>query len=311
MGLGGAVRRSHQDLALLVGTSYSRPRGRLRPCCCCALLVALLFFVVVIPQMGQLTFHASSSSARSIFFIFSMGQWTPRCPAAVSLFAFLGELYVSFLAGPRPPSLRCCVRWRFARVFPFFLFLLPAAIIYSFFVFPPRCGRVWVSPVVLYVVSCFCVFRQLVFLILQSKDNIRSVGCRRSGLCIYCAFRWSGGELRSRQPGLACRAQVEGGQGGNRGASSGPGWYSMPVSAGGQVGALWSGTRSLRDASLNFLRAMFYCGGRFHNVSFARPPFLVQKVRFCFLLLRSLLGRPRGQGLVCFHTPCPGFFKLR
>ena len=35
------------------------------------------------------------------------------------------------------------------------------------------------------------------------------------------------------------------------------------------------------------------------------------KVRFCFLLLRSLLGRPRGQGLVCFHTPCPGFFKLR
>ena len=149
MGLGGAVRRWHQDLALLVATSYSRPRGRVRPCCCCALLVALLFFVVVIPQMGQLTFHASSSSARSIFFIFSMGQWTSRCPAAVSLFAFLGELYVSFLAGPRLPSLRCCVRWRFARVFPFFLFLLPVAIIYSFFVFPPRCGRVWVSPVVL------------------------------------------------------------------------------------------------------------------------------------------------------------------
>ncbi len=45
---------------------------------------------------------------------------------------------------------------------------------------------------------------------------------------------------------------------------------------------------------------------------FIRPtPHLVQKVRFCFLLLRSLLGRPRGQGLVCFHTPCPGFFKLR
>ena len=70
MGLGGAVRRSHQDLALLVGTSYSRPRGRVRPCCCCALLVALLFFVVVIPQMGQLTFHVSSSSARSIFIFF-------------------------------------------------------------------------------------------------------------------------------------------------------------------------------------------------------------------------------------------------
>ena len=104
MGLGGAVRRSHQDLALLVGTSYSRPRGRVRPCCCCALLVALLFFVVVIPQMGQLTFHASSSSARSIFFIFSMGQWTSRCPAAVSLFAFLGELYAILDAsGPRSP----------------------------------------------------------------------------------------------------------------------------------------------------------------------------------------------------------------
>ena len=139
------------------------------------------------------------------------------------------------------------------------------------------------------------------------KENIRSVGCRRSGLCIYCAFRWSGEELRSRQPGLACRAQVEGGQGGNRGASSGPGWYSMPVSAGGQVGALWSGTRSLRDASLNFLRAMFYCGG-FHNVSFARLHFLYKKCVFVFLLLRPLLGRPRIQGLVYFHTPCSGFF---
>ena len=69
-GWGGAVRRWHQDLALLVATSYSRPRGRVRPCCCCALLVALLFFVVVIPQTGQLTFHASSSSARSIFIFF-------------------------------------------------------------------------------------------------------------------------------------------------------------------------------------------------------------------------------------------------
>ena len=69
-GSGGAVRRWHQDLALLVATSYSRPRGRVRPCCCCALLVALLFFVVVIPQRGQLTFHASSSSARSIFIFF-------------------------------------------------------------------------------------------------------------------------------------------------------------------------------------------------------------------------------------------------
>ena len=69
-GSGGAVRRWHQDLVLLVATSCSRPRGRVRPCCCCALLVALLFFVVVIPQMGQLTFHASSSSARSIFLFF-------------------------------------------------------------------------------------------------------------------------------------------------------------------------------------------------------------------------------------------------
>ena len=69
-GSGGAVRRWHQDLALLVATPYSRPRGRVRPCCCCALLVALLFFVVVIPQRGQLAFHVSSSSARSISFLF-------------------------------------------------------------------------------------------------------------------------------------------------------------------------------------------------------------------------------------------------
>ena len=189
----------------------------------------------------------------------------------------------------------------------YFLYYL-LLLLFCFFAFPPRCGTGYVTSRV--GVFCCCVFRQLAFLILQSKDNIRSVGCRRSGLCIYCAFRWSGGELRSRQPGLACRAQVEGGQGGNRGASSGPGWYSMPVSAGGQVGALWSGTRSLRDASLNFLRAMFYCGGL--PQCFIRPtPLLVQKVRFCFLLLRPLLGRPRRQGLVCFHTPCPGFFKLR
>ena len=140
-GSGGAVRRWHQDLALLVATSYSRPRGRVRPCCCCALLVALLFFVVVIPQRGQLAFHVSSSSARSIsFFISSMGQWTSRCPAAVSLFAFLGELYVNVNLGPAYPRLLGTVRRRFACVFPFFLFLLPVAIIYSFFVFQPRCG---------------------------------------------------------------------------------------------------------------------------------------------------------------------------
>ena len=207
-----------------------------------------------------------------------MGQRTPWCPAAVSLFAFLGELYVNVNLGPAYPRLLGTVRRRFAYVFPCFLFLLPVAIIYSFFVIPPRCGTGYVTSRV--GLFCCCVFRQLAFLILQSKDNIRSVGCRRSGLCIYCAFHRSGGELRSRQPGLACRAQVEGGQGGNRGASSGPGWYSMPVSAGGQVGALWSGTRSLRDASLNFLRAMFYCGGRFHNVSFARPPILCKKCVF-------------------------------
>ena len=192
-----------------------------------------------------------------------MGQWYTlfqQGVLAVSLFAFLGELYVNVNLGPAYPRLLGTVRRRFACVFPFFLFLLPVAIIYSFFVFPPRCGTGYVTSRV--GLFCCCVFRQLAFLILQSgSDNIRSVGCRRSGLCIYCAFRWSGEELRSRQPGLACRAQVEGGQGGNRGASSGPGWYSMPVSAGGQVGALWSGTRSLRDASLNFLRAMFYCGG--------------------------------------------------
>ena len=174
----------------------------------------------MIPQRGQLTFHASSSSARSIF-IFSMGQRTPRCPAAVSLFAFLGELYVNVNLGPAYPRLLGTVRRRFACVFPFFLFLLPVAIIYSFFVFPPRCGTGYVTSRV--GLFCCCVFRQLAFLILQSKDNIRSVGCRRSGLCIYCAFRWSGGELRSRQPGLACRAQVEGGQGGSRGARDPPG----------------------------------------------------------------------------------------
>ena len=175
----------------------------------------------MIPQRGQLAFHVSSSSARSIFFYFFHGPMDISVSCGGLPFAFLGELYVSFLAGPRPPSLRCCVRWRFARVLPFFLFLLPVAIIYSFFVFPPRCGTVYVTSRV--GVFCCCVFRQLAFLILQSKDNIRSVGCRRSGLCIYCAFRWSGGELRSRQPGLACRAQVEGGQGGSRGARDPPG----------------------------------------------------------------------------------------
>ena len=41
------------------------PGGCLRP-----FWLYLLFFVVVIPQMGQLTFHASSSSARSIFIFF-------------------------------------------------------------------------------------------------------------------------------------------------------------------------------------------------------------------------------------------------
>ena len=152
---------------------------------------------------------------------FSMGQRTPRCPAAVSLFAFLGELYVNVNLGPAYPRLQGTVRRRFACVFPFFLFLLPVAIIYSFFVFPPRCGIALECGRVGF--SCCCVFRQLTFLILQSKDNIRSVGCRRSGLCIYCAFRWSGQELRSRQPGLACRAQVEGGQGGSRGARDPPG----------------------------------------------------------------------------------------
>ena len=140
----------------------------MRPCCCCALLVALLFFVVVIPQMGQLTFHASSSSARSIFFIFSMGQWTSRCPAAVSLFAFLGELYVNVNLGPAYPRLLGTVRRRFACVFPFFLFLLPVAIIYSFFVFPPRCGTVYVTSRVGF--SCCCVFRQLMFLVFGKRE---------------------------------------------------------------------------------------------------------------------------------------------
>ena len=55
-----------------MATSYTLAKGMLASllCCCCSLLVALLFFVVVIPQMGQLTFHASSSSARSIFIFF-------------------------------------------------------------------------------------------------------------------------------------------------------------------------------------------------------------------------------------------------
>ena len=231
-----------------------------------------------------------------------MGQRTPWCPAAVSLFAFLGELYVNVNLGPAYPRLLGTVRRRFARVFPFFLFLLPVAIIYSFFVFPPRCGTVYVTSRVGF--SCCCVFRQLMFLILQLKDNIRSVGCRRSGLCIYCAFRRSGGELRSRQPGLACRAQVEVGKVGKTGGHPRVGWYNMSVSAGGQVGVRLSGTRSLRDASLNFLRAMFYCGG-LHNVSFARLHLLCKKCVFVFLLLRPLLGRPRAQGVVYFHT-CVG-----
>ena len=105
MGLGGAVRRSHQDLALLVGTSYSRPRGRVRPCCCCALLVALLFFVVVIPQMGQLTFHASSSSARSIFFYFFHGPMDTSVSCGGLPLCFPGRAVRKFPRWVSPPQL--------------------------------------------------------------------------------------------------------------------------------------------------------------------------------------------------------------
>ena len=79
----------------------------------------------------------------------------------------------------------------------------------------------------------------------------------------------------------------------------------------------WAGGRALvRDAEPSGRVPKFSEGHvllwRSIPQCFIRPtPHLVQKVRFCFLLLRSLLGRPRGQGLVCFHTPCPGFFKLR
>ena len=133
------------------------PSGCIVVFCCCDSPEG----AVGVPRIQfQCTFH--------FFFISSMGQWTSRCPAAVSLFAFLGELYVSFLAGPRPPSLRCCVRWRFARVLPFFLFLLPVAIIYSFFVFQPRCGTVYVTSRV--GVSCCCVFRQLAFLVFGKRE---------------------------------------------------------------------------------------------------------------------------------------------
>ena len=102
------------------------------------------------------------------FLFFSMGQRTPRCPAAVSLFAFLGELYVNVSLGPAYPRLLGTVRRRFAYVFPFFLFLLPVAIIYSFFAFPPRCGSVlWTRRVGF---SCCCVFRQLTFLIFGKRE---------------------------------------------------------------------------------------------------------------------------------------------
>ena len=90
-GSGGAVRRWHQDLALLVATPYSRLRGRVRPCCCCALLVALLFFVVVIPQRGQLTFHASSSSARSILILFFHGPTDTSVSCGGLPFCFPGR----------------------------------------------------------------------------------------------------------------------------------------------------------------------------------------------------------------------------
>ena len=98
-----------------------------------------------------------------------MGQRTPRCPAAVSLFAFLGELYVNGSLGPAHPRLLGTVRRRCAYVFPFFLFsLLPVAIIFVFFAFPPRCGRGCETSHV--GVSCCCVFRQLTFLVFGKRE---------------------------------------------------------------------------------------------------------------------------------------------
>ena len=90
--------------------------------------------------------------------------------AAVSLFAFLGELYVNVSLGPAHPRLLGTVRRRFAYVFPaFFLFsLLPVAIIFVYFLFPPRCGGVCVTSRVGF--SCCCVFRQLMFLVFGKRE---------------------------------------------------------------------------------------------------------------------------------------------
>ena len=121
-------------------------------CICCFLL---LWF----PRWGS--WRSKYPVPVHVPLFFSMGQRTPRCPAAVSLVVFLGELYVNVNLGPAYPRLLGTVRRRFACVFPFFLFLLPVAIIYSFFVFPPRCGTVYVTSRVGF--SCCCVFRQLMF----------------------------------------------------------------------------------------------------------------------------------------------------
>ena len=100
----------------------------------------LLFFVAVTPQMGQLAFQVSSSSARSGYILFSMGQRYTLFPqgvlAAVSLFAFLGELYVNVSLGPAHPRLLGTVRRRFAYVFHlsfYFLYYLLLLFLCIFF----------------------------------------------------------------------------------------------------------------------------------------------------------------------------------
>ena len=85
-----------------------------------------------------------------------MGQRTPRCPAAVSLFAFLGELYVNVNLGPAYPRLLGTVRRRFACVFLFFYFYY-LLLLFTRFLFSRRDVEQGMSPVVLVspVAVCF------------------------------------------------------------------------------------------------------------------------------------------------------------
>ena len=228
-----------------------------------------------------------------------MGQRTPRCPAAVSLFAFLGELYVNVNLGPAYPRLLGTVRRRFACVFPFFLFLLPVAIIYSFFVFPPRCGTVYVTSRVGF--SCCCVFRQLAFLVFGKREYQKRGLSTIGTLYILCVSL-----VRGRAPfetagiGLSC---------------SGGGWARWQP--GGILGTGvvqyagiggWAGWRALvRDAEPSGRVPKFSEGHvllwRSPTMFHSPDPISCAKSAVLFLTLTATVGPAQGTGFSVFSHP--------